>query len=105
MTRIDVKLADEIPAPKEGGVYRITESEAFVSQVKQYKGIRVSMVDKNKKEYIETLWTRDVVGKNSKLGAFVTALGKDMATWTDKVIRFNNWREGGRRITVEEGMG
>lgn len=100
MPKLDVEIAEQLPEPEEGKIYTIESAEAFTSQVRSYKGIRVSMVDENNKHFVVPIWTRDIVGSKSKLGAFITALGQDTDTWTGTKIRFAAWRQGNRKIEV-----
>jgi len=100
MPKIDVKLAEQLPEPKENKIYKITGAELFTSQVRAYKGLRVTMESTDGEKAVSALWTRTVAGERSKLGAFVKALGDDTDTWVGKTIQFAAWRQGNREIRL-----
>lgn len=52
------------------------------------------------KVYSEPLWVREVVGRRSKLGSFISALGKNPREWLGKRVRIVSWRQGARSIEV-----
>ena len=68
--------------------------------MRQFKGLRVECEDMKGNPFVEVLWTREVVGPNSKLGAFVVALGKDTKNWIGKKIRIVKWSERVREVQV-----
>jgi len=98
--KIGTQLADEVPKPQEGGTYTIKKAEALTTQVRQFGGIRVELKSKGDETVVEILWMREVAGANSKLGSFITALGKDTDNWIGKKIRFVKWGERNRQIEV-----
>ena len=101
MPKIDVEIAEQLPEPLEGHTYQIKETELFTSQVRGYKGLRVAMTDlEGDTEVVAALWTRDIAGEKSKLGAFIVALGNDTDTWNGKKIKILKWRSGDRQIEV-----
>ena len=97
---LDVKTTDEIPAPKEGLTYTVESAEKFQSAVRGFQGLRVVLKDSHGLEVIETLWLREVVGPNSKLGAFIVVLGKNVDKWKGKKVRFVQWSQGKRKIEL-----
>jgi hypothetical protein len=52
------------------------------------------------KEVVAALWMREVAGKQSKLGAFITELGDNTDAWTGKKIMIKSWRPNIRKIEV-----
>jgi len=101
MPKIKVEIAESLPEPAEGHIYVIGEAELFTSQVRGYKGLRVPMVDvADNSEVVAALWMREVAGSMSKLGAFVSVLGEDTDSWTNKKIQIVAWRQGNRKIGV-----
>jgi hypothetical protein len=99
MPEINVEIAETLPEPIEGHIYQITETELFTSQVRSYKGLRVSMKDDaDGTEVVSALWMREIAGSKSKLGSFVAALGKNSDAWVGKKIRFVTWRPNDRKI-------
>jgi len=101
MPKIDVEIAEQLPEPEEGHTYQIKETELFTSQVRGYKGLRVAMTDVyDSTEVVAALWTRDIAGEKSKLGAFIVALGSDTDTWPGKKINILRWKTGDRQIEV-----
>ena len=100
MPKINVEIAEQLPEPIEGKTYTITETELFTSQVRGYKGLRVSMTAEDGTQVVAALWTRDIAGEKSKLGAFITALGNDTDNWIGKKVRVVTWRPGDRKIEV-----
>jgi len=100
MPELDVEIAEQMPRPKEGQIYRIEKVEVFTSAVRGYRGLRVTMVDENGNLTVEPLWTREVASTRSKIGAFIAALGKNTDNWVGKKIRIVDWRPGSRKIEV-----
>lgn len=100
MPKLNVQTTDELPTPEVGKTYHIKEVEQFTSAVRGFKGLRVTMHGRDGKEYVESLWLRDVVGTRSKLGSFISVLGKDTDSWVDKSITFLSWRQGDRNIEL-----
>lgn len=101
MVKIKTEIAEQLPEPVEGHIYKITETELFTSQVRSYKGLRVSMKDEaDGNEVVTALWTREVAGTKSKLGSFLAALGDETDSWTGKKIRVVTWRPSDRKIEV-----
>jgi len=100
MPKIKVEIAEQLPEPIEGTIYTIRSADIITTQVKSYKGIRVTMTDQNNKEATTMLWLREVAGEQSKLGSFIKALGDDTDAWVSKKIRFATWRPSTRRIEV-----
>lgn len=100
MPKIQVEIAESLPEPLEGHTYQITEAEPFTSQVRSYKGLRVTMLDEAGNTVVSALWTRDIAGEKSKLGSFIVALGNETDAWIGKKIKFVTWRLGDRKIEV-----
>ena len=101
MPKINVEIAESLPEPVEGHIYVIGEAELFTSAVRGYKGLRVPMVDvADKSEVVAALWMREVAGEKSKLGSFISVLGEDTDSWTNKKIQIVAWRQGNRKIGV-----
>ena len=98
--KINTQLADEVPKPIEGQTYTIRKVEAVTTQVRQFAGIRVELKGRGDEEVVEVLWMREVAGANSKLGSFMTALGKDTDKWIGQKIKFVKWGERNRQIEV-----
>jgi len=98
--KLDIEMADEIPGVKEGKTYFITTVEQFTSQVRNYKGLRITLKDTKGNEAVEALWLRSPVGAQSKLGSFMTKLGKDTDTWINRKIKVLKWKTGDREIEV-----
>jgi len=101
MPKINVEIAEQLPEPLEGHIYQIHDPELFTSAVRSYKGLRVPLTDQtDQMEVIAVLWTRDIAGEKSKLGAFISVLGNDTDTWNGKKIKILKWRPGERQIEV-----
>ena len=100
MVKLDVQTTDEIPSAEEGKTYKITGAEEFSSQVRSFKGLRVTLKDAKDNEYVEALWLRSPVGPKSKLGAFIAILGKETKNWVGKSITFISWKQGNRLIEL-----
>ena len=101
MPKIDTQMVDEMEAPTVDVLYIITDVEEFKSQVQGYRGFRVTMNDKNANEVVEALWKQDVAGPNSKIGAYIVALGSDTDDWKGKTIKYTSWVKGNRKIEVK----
>lgn len=100
MPEILGKQIDEVEAPSLGVSYTITDIEEFRSTIRSFEGYRVTLQDTPNHQVVETLWKQEVYGPNSKIGAYVAALGKNTDTWKGKKIRYTQWVKGARRIEV-----
>lgn len=100
MPKLNVQTTDEVPSAEEGKVYEITGADEFSSAVRGFKGLRVQLKDKKGNEAVEALWLRSPVGPKSKLGAFITVLGKNTSEWIGKMVRFVTWKPGNRQIEL-----
>ena len=99
--KIKVEIAESLPEPIEGHIYKITETELFTSQVRSYKGLRVAMTDEaGGAQVVAALWMREIAGEKSKLGAFVSVLGDESDSWVGKKIKVVTWRPSNRKIEV-----
>jgi len=79
--------------------YKIKAIEDFVSELSHFEGIRVTLEDSKGSEIAIPLWTgRKTVGRKSKFGSFVVALGNDPEKWVGKEIIFISWTKGNRVI-------
>jgi len=108
--KVQVAMGQE---PEEGKTYVITSVEQVKTAVRGFDGIRVTMKSTNPKDknvYTTMLWTREIAGAGSKLGAFirafVTALGEEAGyntdNWVGKTIRIVSWQPRKREIVVVE---
>jgi len=100
MPKIDTQLVGEQESPDIGVVYTITDVDEFKSAVQSFKGYRVTMKDATGNEVVEALWKQEVAGPNSKIGAYITALGNDTDKWIGKKVKYINWVKGNRNIEV-----
>lgn len=101
MPKLKVEIAEAMPEPIEGHIYTITEAELFTSQVRSYKGLRVSMKDvADGSEVVAALWMREIAGSKSKLGSFISVLGDESDAWIGKKVKFVTWRPNDRKIEV-----
>jgi hypothetical protein len=113
--RIKTELAESVE-PVEGQTYTITAVEQATTAVRQYGAIRIGLEPEKRKkddedDYATMLWSRDVAGIRSKLGAFISAFleffddeEKAMETdnWKGHKIRIVSWKDKDREITVLE---
>ncbi len=100
MSLEDVKLAEQLPPFSEGLTITITRAERIKTLQRGFDGVRVVGKDENGVEYGEVLWVRPTIGAKSKLGAFVTELGKNLNEWVGKTITITRWRQKDREIQV-----
>jgi len=113
MPKIGAKLP-EYSEPEEGRTYLIEKVEVVSTEVRGFKGARVTLRDiKNKDDIrVTMLWARDVAGRNSKLGAFLYAFSEffkgtdkendydDTDNWIGHQIKVIKWKERNREIVV-----
>jgi len=97
---LDVEIAEAMPEPLEGHTYTIKKAEIITTPVRAYKGLRVTLVNTDGTECGTMLWMRGIAGEHSKLGSFVSALGKVPNAWLGKKIKFAAWREKQRIIEL-----
>ena len=107
--KVQVAMGQE---PEEGKTYVITSVEHVKTAVRGFEGIRVTMKSTNPRDknvYTTMLWSREVAGASSKLGAFlkafITALGEagyNTDNWVGKTIRIVSWQPRKREIVVVE---
>lgn len=97
----------QLPLPGEeaikvGHPYQILTVEDFKSEVQGFIGWRVTL-DGGKDDLIAIpLWVRDIVGRRSKMGAFIEVCGNDPEKWIGKVIKFVTWADKNRVIQLVE---
>lgn len=84
----------------EGKEYEIASVEQVKTQLRGLDGLRVTCVDQDGEQATTMLWLRDTVSANSKLGAFITALGNNTDDWEGKIIYTRFWRDRNREIEV-----
>ncbi len=114
MVKLKTQVADNVE-PQEGIKYTIISAGADKTSVQQFSGIRVTFEPVARKaddeeEYATMLWSREVAGKFSKLGAFISAFeeffadeekAKDTDEWVNHVVLIDTWRDKKRHINVE----
>lgn len=100
MPKIDTQMVGEQEAPEIGVLYTITDVDEFKSAVQGYKGYRITMKDAKGNEVVEALWKQEVAGPNSKIGAYITALGDNTDAWKGKKVKYTTWTKGNRNIEV-----
>ena len=86
----------QLPLPGEEAIvlnkdYLIMSVEEFTSDVQGFFGWRVILDGGSNNLLAIALWVRDIVGRKSKLGAFIETLGNDPDGWVGKIIRFVSW--------------
>jgi len=101
MPKLGVKLSESF-SPRLGEAYEIISVEEVTTQVRNLKGLRVTLRDSKGKENAEMLWLRDVVGRNSKLGAFIALLGDNTDRWVGKKIIFVSWMPRQRELGLPQ---
>jgi hypothetical protein len=106
---IRVVTPEELTAPPE---FEVTVAKRFytglegviknaeIVETRFGRAVRVTVVGNDGQLYGEMLWVRDIVGETSKLGAFITALGKKPKEWIGKKIKFISWEPANRKIAV-----
>jgi len=85
-----------------GEAYTIQNVEKFTTPDGRLDGLRVTLEDHQGNKTTTALWLRNRVGQNSKLGAFIMALGKVPKQWLNKRIVFVQWSPRRRFIEVLE---
>ena len=100
--------------PTEGGVYKILSVEEVKTAIQGYSAYRVVLEPEKRKGddrnvYATMLWSREVAGVRSKLGAFMAAFldftgdedaAADTDNWLEHTIRFVKWQPRDRQIQV-----
>jgi len=80
--------------------YEIVNVEGVTTDVSQYSGIRVEMLDTKGKTGTVMLWKRPITGTGSKLGVFITKLGSNTDKWLHKWLIFREWEQKKRLIEL-----
>jgi len=93
---MDAKIYEPKPEIQAKKLYIITHVEEQDGKYGKY--IRLTLKDNEEKEYSTALWVKQYVSQYSKLGAFITALGSDITTWTGKRINVISWEQGKRIV-------
>ena len=81
-----------------GVAYEVVSCEPFVSDVQGFSGYRLVLQAKEGEPFTIPLWRRDVVGRKSKMGAFLVALGRDMKSWPGRWVEFLLWEPRNREV-------
>jgi len=105
-----VELAERLPEPVEGRVYRIENVEYVRTPVQGLEGWRVTLVDvKDGAIHATVLWKRERVGASSKLGCFLKAFQTffndkekvhNIGLWVGNLIEIVAWKAKNREIRV-----
>jgi hypothetical protein len=105
MPKIDTKLAERLPAFKEGLIGTIISADIVKTQQRGFDGVRCIIKGDDGNEYAEMLWVKNPVGPTSKLGTFIANLGDDTDKWIGKKIKIVRWVSKDREIRVIEEEG
>jgi len=97
---LDIETIQVLQEPPLGIVLTIVKAEVIETAMRRLKGVRVIFEDEDKVQYATMLWLRDQVGPQSKIGAFIVTLGKNIKTWKGKKIVIREWRTGRRQIEL-----
>ena len=81
-----------------GVVYQVVSCEPFTSDVQGFKGYRLVLQAEGDELFAIPLWSRDVVGRRSKMGAFMMALGQDIESWPGRWVEFVAWEPRNREV-------
>ena len=100
MVKIDIELVETPPEPEEGKTYLIAKVENVVTQRFGYKALRVTLEDERGNRAVTMLWLTERATPTSKIGAFISVLGKDTDEWVGKKIQFVSWRGRNRKIQL-----
>lgn len=95
----------DLPLPGEEAIelgvkYAIVSVEEFKSDQQGFLGWRVVLDGGSDKLFAIALWTRDIVGRRSKLGSFIEKLGNEPDDWPPHVIKFVMWADKNREIEL-----
>lgn len=101
------KLKSQLAPPGEEALqlhrpYIILNVEEFKSDVFGFLGLRLTLDGGGTSDSIIAipLWTRDVVGKQSKLGSFIDLLGDETDDWIGEAIQFDAWSPKNRQVSL-----
>jgi len=78
----------------------VNVEEDVTTEVRFLQGVRIEFMPSKGEVARVMCWRRPVVGKASKLGAFITLLGTNTDDWLHKWVIFRNWVQGGRTIEL-----
>lgn len=106
MTQQNWPTSPKLPLPGEEILrlnydYLIMDIEPFKSEVNGYFGFRVTLDGGKDNTLALALWYRETVGRKSKMGSFLTALGENPTSWAGKMIRFVSWDAKNRVIALQ----
>jgi len=108
MVKLNTKISKPLPNFHVGLIGKITSVEVIKTKM-GIDALRVALSDTNCEEsgdgstqHIDVLWLREKVGRNSKLGAFLSVLGDDTDKWLGRTIVIDRWQERDRKIQVVE---
>jgi len=80
--------------------YEIVNVEPVTTDVAQYSGLRVELLNAKAQTGSIMLWKRPVTGTGSKLGVFITKLGSNTDRWLHKWLIFREWEVKKRLIEL-----
>lgn len=101
MPKLNVEFRETLPGFEEGDIIEITKVEITQTMVRGFRGVRVEGIEvSSKQKKAEMLWIREVIGENSKLGAFIKVLGDDTDNWVGKKIEILEWKPRRRTIRL-----
>ncbi|MEM3699918.1 MAG: hypothetical protein QXL57_03515 [Candidatus Bathyarchaeia archaeon] len=100
MPEIDVEFIQPLPEPKEGETYAIETVEHInKTPLRGLEAWRATLCNVRDGSLCATmLWKRERVGPNSKLGAFISVLGRNTDLWVGRKVKFLAWKHRDRKV-------
>jgi len=87
-------------AIEEGKIYKVVEVQKIDQRVRGFPGYDVILDGGRNTRLSVSLWSKERIGRRSKIGAFVLVLGRNTDDWIGKQIRFIAWQPRKRQIEL-----
>jgi len=96
-------VVPQLPLPGEeeieyGVAYEVVSCGSFTSDVQGFSGYRLVLQAEGGEPFAIPLWSRNVVGRKSKMGAFLVALGQAISEWPGRWVEFVTWEPRNREV-------
>jgi|GEM_PF-4321987 len=109
LTKLEVELIRNLSQADEEKIFKIVNVKQFT--LSQEDGTELEALEIwLKPPRRETLWIKNQVSENSKLGAFLSAFlkaqgeeGRHPANWIGMKVKIVKWRPGDRKVEVLAG--
>lgn len=101
MTTLNSELYEDLPDIVTGKIYRVLKAEVITTPKQGYEAVEVELEDvPTGVKHGAMLWIEERLGRKTKAGSFILALGKDTNKWIGKTIEIVSWSDKEREVKL-----